>query len=149
MYVDAVEQWPGDFADVALDHGRRTHALARLVIKISARTRIHSRGEHEAGGEGKAHSGAGDGDDAVFEWLAEDFENVAGELGEFVQEEQTVVGEGDFAGARDHATADEARVRDGVVGRAEGTVSDQALFGVEHAGDGMDLGGFEGFIETQ
>src|ERR1019366_6319700 len=55
MYVDSVEQRAGDFADVALDHGWSTHALARLVIKISARTGIHSGGEHEAGGKGETH----------------------------------------------------------------------------------------------
>ena len=42
MYVDAVEQRAGDLADVALDHRRSTHALARLVIKISARSRVIS-----------------------------------------------------------------------------------------------------------
>ena len=100
-------------------------------------------------GKVRRHGGAGDGDDAVFERLAEDFEDVAGELGQLVEEEQAVVGERDLAGARDHAAADEAGVGDGVVGRAEGAVRDQAAVGVEHAGDGVDLGGFERFFEAQ
>ena len=100
-------------------------------------------------GKVRRHGGAGDGDGAVFERLAEDFEDVAGELGELVEEEQAVVGEGDFAGARDHAAADEAGVGDGVVGRAEGAVGDEAFVAVEDAGDGVDLGGFEGFFEAQ
>ena len=100
-------------------------------------------------GKLRRHGGAGDGDHAVFERLAEDFEDVAGELGQLVEEEQAVVGEGDFAGARDHAAADEAGVGDGVVGRAEGPVGDEAFVAIEHAGDGVDLGGLEGFFETQ
>jgi hypothetical protein len=37
--------------------------------------------------------GTGDGDDVVFEGLAEGFEGVAGELGEFVEEEDASMGE--------------------------------------------------------
>ena len=100
-------------------------------------------------GKERRHGGAGDGDHAVLEGLAEDFEDVAGELGELVEEEEAVVGEGDFAGARDHASADEAGVGYGVVGGAEGAVGDEAFVAVEDAGDGVDLGGLEGFFEAQ
>ena len=55
----------------------------------------------------------------------------------------------DLAGARDHAAADQAGVGDGVVRRAEGAVGDQAAVRVEHAGDGVDLGGLERFFEAQ
>ena len=105
--------------------------------------------EHEAGGEGEAHGGARDGHRAVFQRLAQDFEDVAGELRQLVQEEQAVVGERDLAGARDHAAADESGVGDGVVRRAEGTVRDQAAVGVEYAGDGVDLGGLQRLLEAQ
>ena len=59
------------------------------------------------------------------------------------------MGERDFAGAGDDAAADEAGVGDGVVRRAEGAVRDEAAVGIEHAGDGVDLGGLEGFFEAQ
>ncbi len=59
------------------------------------------------------------------------------------------MGERDLAGAWDHATADEAGVGYGVVGRAEGAVGDEAFVAVENAGDGMNLGGLEGFLEAQ
>ena len=121
----------------------------RLVVEVAAGAGVHGGGEHEAGGEGERHGGAGDGDVAVFERLAQDFENVAGEFGQLVEEEHAVVGEADFAGARDHAAADEAGVGDGVVRRAEGALGDEARVRVEHAGDGVDLGGLEGFVETQ
>ncbi len=48
MDIDAVEQRAGDLGDVALDHGRGAHALARLVVEISAGAGIHGGGQHEA-----------------------------------------------------------------------------------------------------
>ena len=100
-------------------------------------------------GKAERHGRARDGDGAVFERLAEDFEDVAGELGELVEEEQAVVGERDLAGARHHAAADQAGVGDGVVRRAEGPVDDQALLLVEHARDGVDLGGLKRLFKAQ
>jgi hypothetical protein len=86
---------------------------------------------------------------AVFEGLAHDFEDVAGEFGELVEEEDAVVGEGDFAGTGDDAAPDEARVGDGVVWGAEGALSDETGFGVEDAGDGVNFGGLEGFFKGE
>jgi hypothetical protein len=42
MNVDAVEERPGDLGDVALNHGRGTHALAGFVIEVTARLRVSS-----------------------------------------------------------------------------------------------------------
>jgi hypothetical protein len=119
--IDAVEERAADFGNVALDDGRSAVTLAGLVVEIAARAGVHRGGQHEGGGEGEGHGGAGDGDVAVFEGLAHDFENVARELGQLVEEEDAIVGEGYFAGAGDDAAADEAGVGDGVVrGRGRG-----------------------------
>ncbi len=48
MDIDAVEERAGDLGDVALDHGRGAHALARFVVEIAAGAGIHGGGEHEA-----------------------------------------------------------------------------------------------------
>ena len=72
-----------------------------------------------------------------------------GKFGQLVEEEQAVVGQRDLAGARHDAAADEAGVGDGVVRRAEGPLRDQAGAGIEHAGDGVNLGGFERFLEGE
>ena len=149
MDVDAVEQRAGDLGHVALDHGRRAHALARLVVEVAAGAGIHGRGQHEARGKAERHGGARDGDGVIFERLAHDFEHVAGKLGQLVEEEQAVVRERDLAGARHDAAADEAGVGDGVVRRAEGPLRDQAGAGIEHAGDGVNLGGLERFVEGE
>jgi hypothetical protein len=69
-----------------------------------------------------------------------------GELGEFVEEEHAVVGEGDLAGARDHPAADDRGGGGGVVGRADGAGGDEALARREEAGGGVDAGDLDGFV---
>ena len=59
------------------------------------------------------------------------------------------MGQGYFTWTGDHAAADEAGVGDGVVRGTEGAVGDEALFFVEDAGYGVDLGGFEGFFKAE
>ena len=147
--VDAVHERAGNFGDVALDHRSGALAVAGAVVVETAGAGIHGGGEHEAGGEGERHGGAGDADCAVFERLAQDFEDVAGEFGEFVEKEQAVVGERNFAGARDDAAADQSGVGDGVVRRAVGAGSDQAGALVEDSGDAVNLGGLERFFEGE
>jgi len=61
--------------------------------------------------------------------LAQNFENVAGELGKFVEKEQAVVRERDFAGARGLRRRDQAGVRDGVMRRTIGALADEPLPG--------------------
>jgi hypothetical protein len=147
--IDAIEERAADFCNVALDDRRSAVALTGPVVEIAAGAGVHGGGEHEGGGEGEGHGGAGDGNVTVFERLAQDFENVAGKLGELVEEEDAVVGEGDFAGAGNGAAADEARVGDGVVRGAERPLGNESGFGVEDTGDGVDLGGLEGFVESE
>lgn len=106
----------GDLGDVVLDERRGAVALAGSVVEVAAGAGVHGGGEHEGGGEAERHGGACDDDVAVFEGLAHDFEDVAGEFGEFVEKEDAVVCEGDFAGAGDDAAADESGIGNGVVG---------------------------------
>lgn len=61
-----------------------------------------------------------DGDFFIFHRLAHDFEDARAEFGEFVEEEYAAMGEGDFAGTGPIAAADQARVANGVMWRAEG-----------------------------
>ena len=146
MEVDAVEEGTADALAVFLDEGRAAAAFAFGVAIVAAGAGVHGGDEHEAGGEGHAADGAGDGDFAVFEGLAHDFEGAAAELGEFVEEEDAVVGHTDFAGAGIGAAAEEAGVADGVVGGAEGAGGDEGGGFVEETGGAVDLGGFDGFL---
>jgi hypothetical protein len=68
---------------------------------------------------------------------------------ELIEKEETVVRERDLAGAGHHAATDEASVGNSVVRRAKGPLRDQACTGFEDAGDGVNLGGFERFLEGE
>src|SRR6202034_1123617 len=83
--IDAVHQRPGDFRDIALDHRSRALAVAGAVIVKAAGTGIHRGGEHEARGESQRHGSASDTYRAVFQGLAQDFEDIAGKFWEFIQ----------------------------------------------------------------
>lgn len=145
MEVDAVEKRAGDFLAVGFDLARVAAAVAGGVAPKAAGAGIHGGDEEEFGGKAEGSGGAGDGDFAVLEGLAEDFEGGAAVFREFVEKEDAIVGERDFAGAGISAAAEEADVGNGVVRRAEGTAIDKALTGVEEAGDRVNLRGLDGF----
>lgn len=83
--------------------------------RITSRTGVHRGHEHEAARQRDLAGAAGNGDMAVLQRLAQDLEGGALELGQFVEEEHAMVGEGDFAGSGDGAAAEQADVGDGVV----------------------------------
>jgi len=113
--VDPVEEGPGDARPVALHGWRGTGALVPGVAQVPAGAGIHGGDEHEAGRIGQADGGPGDGDAVVLERLAQGLDDVVAELGKFVEEEDAVVGQGDFAGPGVRAAADQPGVRDGVL----------------------------------
>ena len=68
---------------------------------------------------------------AVLERLAHDLQSLAAELGEFVEKQDAVVGERDFAGAGVGAAAEQAGIGDGVVGRAKRAGDEEGAVGGE------------------
>ena len=64
---------------------------------------------------------------SYFQRLAQDLQDMAAALGQFIQEEHAVVGQRHFARHRHVAPADQARIRDGVVGRGTGRVVTHAV----------------------
>jgi hypothetical protein len=62
---------------------------------------------------------------SVFDRLSQNLTAVLVEFGEFVKEENTVVCERDFAGARVGSAADKRRRGKRVVGRSEGSVGEK------------------------
>ena len=98
LNVDAVEERAGDAGAIALDLQRRADAFFLRIGEKAAGTRIHGGDQHDAGGIIDRAEGAGDGDVAVFQRLPHDLEDVAPEFRQLVEEQDTVVGEGDFAG---------------------------------------------------
>jgi hypothetical protein len=88
---------------------------------------------------------AGDHHPAQLHRLAEHLEDVAAELGDLVEEEHAVVGEGHLAWPRERATSGEAGGRDRVVRCAERSSGDQSLR-TRHPGcHRIDLGRGERF----
>ena len=87
MNIDAVQERAGDLGNVALDHGRGAHALARLVVEEAAGAGIHGSGQHEARRKAERHGGSRDGHGVIFEGLAQNLEYVTGKLRQLVQEQ--------------------------------------------------------------
>jgi hypothetical protein len=113
--IDPVEEGAGDTRPVALDRQRRAGAFVMGIAQIAAGTGIHGGDEHELGRIGEGDGRPGDGDGVVFERLAQRFDDMVAELGEFVEKEDAVVGQGDLTGAGIGAPADEPGVGDGVL----------------------------------
>jgi len=68
---------------------------------------------------------------------------------EFIEEEDAVVAEGDFARARNCAAADEASIADSVMRGAIRARADEAAGIFECARNGMNARGFDGFFEKR
>ena len=83
-------------------------------------------------------------EDTLLERLAQDLEDMAAELGPFIQEAHAMVGQRLLARHRHVAPANQPRIRDGVVGRATWAGRDyrRAVAGeaddVLHAREGVD-----------
>ena len=58
------------------------------------------------------------------------------------------MGQGHFSRPGHWSAADETGIGNGVVGAAEGPTGDQRLAARKQTDDGMDLGGFQGFVEA-
>src|SRR6185437_8758627 len=145
--VDAVEQRAGNFGDVALNLRRRAVAVARGIAKESAGARIHRSGEHESRRKTDGKSSASNGDHAVFERLAENFEDVALKFRELIEKKHAIVAQGNFPRTGNCAAADQTGIADGVVRRAVRTRADEAARIIEDAGDAVNARGFDGLIK--
>lgn len=109
-------------------------------------TGVHGGDEHEGGGEGDGAGGAGDGDFAILQGLAHDFQGAAAEFGQFIEEEDAVVGEADFSRTGVAAATEQAGIADGVMRGAKGAGGDEGLGFAEQAANAVDLGGLDGFF---
>lgn len=81
LHVDAVKQGTRYPALVAQDLVRRTVAKPSGVPKVAAWAGVHGSDQLKAGREVGVPCGAGDGDAAGFEWLAQYFQYAAVEFG--------------------------------------------------------------------
>lgn len=130
-----------------MDGNRGATAGVDRIGQVAAGAGIHGSHKHHPRGIGQGKQGTGDGDPAIFQRLAQDFQHVFFEFRQLVQEKYPVVGQRNFTRLGSRTAADETDVGDRVVGRAEGAHRQQGPFFVEHAADAEDFGGFNRLIE--
>lgn len=89
--VDAVHERARDFGTVGLDLVRRAEALMERIAVEPALAGVHGRHQHQRRRIGERCDCARDRDLAILQRLAQRFEHIAFELGQFVQEQHPVV----------------------------------------------------------
>ena len=110
LNVDAIEERAGDARAIALDLQRCADAFFLRIGKKTAGARIHRGDQHDGCGIVDRAECARDRDVAVFQGLPHDLEDVAPEFRQLVEEEDAVVGEGDFTGFGYRSAADKAGI---------------------------------------
>ena len=149
MDVDAVHERPADALLVALHRTHRAGAFLLQVLKVAAGAGVHGGDEHKVGREGERPGGAADGDDAVFEWLAQRLQVARAKFGQFVQKEHAPVRHADLPWPRPATAAHQPGMADGVVRRPEGSGADQRLAVGERIGHRVDAGDIERLAQGQ
>ena len=143
VHVNAIQQRPRNSVQVTLDFPRGALGFAG---HFAVGRWVHGGHKHEVGREGGGADGARDGDAAFFQRLPHGFENAAFEFWQFVEEEHSVVGDGDFAGDGVGAAAEESGITGGVVRGAEWALGNQRLVVGEESRNAVDFGGFQSFV---
>jgi len=147
--VDPVEERPRNFAAVLPDLLGGAPAGPVGICVMAAGTGVHSRHQHEAGGEHGRDRGPGDGDAPVFQGLPQNLQGVLPELRQLVEKQDAIVGKADLAGAGHLPPADKSYIGDGVMRGAEGPRVYERIFPGQESRHGEDLGGLDGLIEGQ
>src|SRR5439155_19402954 len=126
MDVYAIEQRPGDAADVALNLQWSTATLARGIVPETAGTGIHRSGEHERSRKRQRHRCATDRDFLIFKRLSQDFQDAAIEFRQLVEKQYALMRQRNLAGPGHCTATNQTGVADGVMRRAKGPLSHQA-----------------------
>jgi hypothetical protein len=82
-------------------------------------------------------------EDTLLQGLAQDFENMAAELGPFIQEEHAIMGQRHVARHRHGAPTNQPHIRDGVVGRTTRASRDPRRAIPREASDAREVGGVD------
>src|SRR6266700_776266 len=149
VQIDAVKQRAGDALPIPLHLKRPATAFALQIAKMAAWTGIHCRNEHQLRGKRDATCRARHGDLPVFERLAQYFQRRSLKLGQLIEKKDAVVGDAYFTGIRKRAAAEQPNVADGVMRVAEWSDRNERFFGVEQAGDAMNLRRLNCFMERE
>ena len=118
------------------------------MIIVAAGTWVHAGNEHKRCWIGHRILGSGNGNLTIFKWLAKHLEYRLRKLRQLIKIKNPIMGKTDLTGHRVRASADKGNARDGVMWRAERTLSDQTRLGTKTR-NRMNLGGFEGLAERK
>jgi hypothetical protein len=149
MDVNPVQEWARDTSGIALCRAWCTGTGPRRVCIIAAGARIHGRYEHKARRILYPKACPSDDNFAFFEGLAKDFQHLAFEFGQLIQEKHAIVGEADFTGKGVVAATHQGYVANGVVGCPKRPAGQQAGVFFEEAGNRIDTGSFEGLFQGE
>ena len=116
---------------------------------VAAFAGVHGGDELEAAGISGTSCGSADRDAAVLEGLAQHFEALAGELGQFIEEEDAAVGQTALAGAELRPAARQRSRTGRVVGAAERPCRYEAPACGHLPGDGINFRRLHGFFPGQ
>ncbi len=119
VQVNAVQQRARQLVAVALDLFGTAAAAAGGVAKVTARAGVHRRHQLEACRKPYLVPRTGDHDLARLQRLAQHFKHAALELGQLIEKQHAMVGQGNLPGLRPAAAADQRRARGRVMGVAE------------------------------
>jgi hypothetical protein len=147
--VDSVQESARELVSVGGKPLRRAGAFGRRIASPAAGTEIHGPDEDEARREDRLPGGACDRDCALLERLTERLERRAVELGELVEEEDSVVREACFSRPRPGSAAHDGRGRCRVMGRPKRRAGHERVAGRKQPCHGVDPGNFQRLLERQ
>src|SRR5437870_10873765 len=119
------------------------------MAKISARTGIHCRNQHELRWKSHAARCAGHRDLPVFERLAHYLQRRSLELRQLIEKKHAVVREAYFAGIWKRAAAKKTDIADGVMGWTKWSYGNKRFIRVEQASNAMNLCCLNCFVEGE
>lgn len=146
--VEPVHQWAGDTPEIVFPAGRDTGAGAGRVGQVAAFAGVRRRDEHEAARVFHMGIGPRDHDLASLDRLAQGFEDRAVELGEFVHEQHTVMGQRCLPRSRLPTAADDRGHRGRVMRLAKGAAAGNAAL-IQQPGEGVYHRGLQRFTCRQ
>ena len=148
MDVDSVEQRARNSRPVSLYLRGSACAFSAGVTQIAAFAGVHRRDEHKFAGVGYFACRAGNCQLAVLHWLPEVVENRA-EFRKLVEEQNPIVRERHFAGARIWAASCEPYAADCVVRRPEWASKKFVFRELRKPRRGIYAENFEKFVERR
>jgi hypothetical protein len=111
-------------------HGtRRTGTFFLGVVVEAAGAGVHSRYQHKAGREVDGYLGPADGNPPFFHRLAHNFQYAAFELGQFIEEQYTIMGQRNFTGLGYTTATHQRYITGSMMGRPEWPFGNQRGMG--------------------